>query len=174
MTMPRATRTDLSTLAGTWTLDTKSTSIEFHTKAVWVLPVRGTAKAIEGGGTITSDGQLSGTLVIDAASIDTKNRKRDEHLKTSDFFEVATFPTITFTATGAHPTGDSKVPIDGTLEVHGQTRPITVLADVTLDATGALVSAEIPINRSQWGLTSAPFGAGLKNRVIIRARFERV
>jgi polyisoprenoid-binding protein YceI len=173
MNMPRPTQAELSNLAGTWMLDTGSTSIEFHTNALWLLPVKGVAKAIEGEGTVTTDRQVTGTLVIDAASIETRNRKRDDHLRTADFFEVAKYPTITFVVNAAHPAGDGKVIIDGTLEVHGQTRPITVLADVNIDGKGALVSAEVPVDRSQWGLTSAPFGARLKNRVIIRARFDK-
>jgi polyisoprenoid-binding protein YceI len=67
---------DLSAFAGLWVLDADQTSIVVHTKALWVVPVKATAKAIEGRGTLTDEGDLSGTLVVDAASIDTKNRKR--------------------------------------------------------------------------------------------------
>jgi polyisoprenoid-binding protein YceI len=84
---------------GKWMLDPDRTSIVFHTKAMWVFPAKGTARAIEGVGTMGTDGGLSGSLVVDAASIDTKNRKRDAHLRTADFFEVETFPTINFEAT---------------------------------------------------------------------------
>ena len=80
-------------------LDPDRTSIVFHTKAFWVFPVKGTAKAIEGAGTVGADGSISGTLVIDAASIDTKLKRRDAHLRTADFFEVERFPAITFEAT---------------------------------------------------------------------------
>jgi polyisoprenoid-binding protein YceI len=142
---------DLSAFAGSWTLDTGSTSVEFHTKALWVLPVKGAAKAIDGGGTVTPDGHVTGTLVIDAASIDTKNRKRDEHLRTADFFDVAVYPTITFVVTAARVVGKGKMEIDGTLEVRGRSRPLSVQANVSAEEKSVLISTEALIDRSQWG-----------------------
>lgn len=65
---------DLGDFVGEWVLDPDRTSIVIHTKAMWVFPAKGTAKAIDGVGTVGTDGGLSGTLVIDAASIDTKNK----------------------------------------------------------------------------------------------------
>ena len=67
---------DLRDFAGQWVLDPDRTSIAFHTKAMWVLPVKGRATAIEGVGTVDPDGGLSGTLVVDAASLDTRNEAR--------------------------------------------------------------------------------------------------
>jgi polyisoprenoid-binding protein YceI len=100
-------------------LDPVSTSIEFHTTAMWVLPVTGRLRATVGSGTVGSDGTVSGTLVLDAASIDTNNTKRDELLRTADFFEVATFPTTVFTAAGGAPAAGGMVQLTGTFEVHG-------------------------------------------------------
>src|ERR1700691_1124021 len=108
MTTPNETSADLSAFAGSWTLDPSQTSIVFHTKAVWVMNVKGTFKAIEGSGTVGADGGVAGSIVFDAASVDTKKKKRDDHLRTADFFEVTSFPTITFTVTGAHPTEAGK------------------------------------------------------------------
>jgi polyisoprenoid-binding protein YceI len=173
MTSPGQTSSDLSAFAGTWVLDADQTSIVFHTKAVWVFPVKGTAKAVEGRGTVEADGSLSGTLVVDAASIHTKNRKRDDHLRTADFFEVEKYPTITFTATGGSVASGGKVDVTGTLEVHGETRPLTLSADVSPSGDSVVVSTEVMIDRSDWGLSLTPFGAGLKNRVVIGARFTR-
>jgi len=164
---------ELHDFVGKWVLDPDRTSIVFHTKAMWVLPTKGTAKAIEGVANVSTDGGLSGTLVIDAASIDTKNKKRDAHLRTADFFEVETFPTITFEATGGRLTDSGKLELAGTLTVHGQTRPLAVVADLSVAADTVTVSAEVPIDRSEWGLSLRPFGAGLKNRIMISAYFRR-
>jgi hypothetical protein len=65
--------TDLSLVSGDWALDPSKTTVEFHTKAMWVMKVSGTAKATGGGAHIDADGTITGSLVIDAASIDTGN-----------------------------------------------------------------------------------------------------
>lgn len=174
MTSPNEDPVDLRDFAGKWVLDPDRTSIVFHTKAMWVFPAKGTAKAIEGVGTVGPDGELSGTLVIDAASIDTKNKKRDAHLRTADFFEVERFPTITFEVTSGRLAGSGKLELTGTLTVHGQTRPLSVMADLSVAADAVTVSTEVAIDRSEWGLSLTPFGAGLMNRVMINARFRRV
>jgi polyisoprenoid-binding protein YceI len=166
-------QTDLSAFAGSWTLDPARTSVEFHTKAMWVFPAKGTARALEGGGTVRADGGLEGTLVIDAASIDTGNKKRDEHLRTADFFEVEKYPTITFTVTGTSIGSAGTVELTGNLTVHGQTRPVTLTADVSAAGDSVTVTTEVDVDRSEWGLTWAKMGAGLKNRVVISAQFDR-
>ena len=173
MTSPNEAVTDLSAFAGSWSLDPAHTAVAFVTKAVWVLNVRGAFKAIEGSGTVGADGSVSGSIVLDAASVDTKTKKRDDHLRTADFFEVDAHPTITFTVTGAHPKGAGKVELDGSLTIHGVTRPLTVLADVSLADGSATVASEFDIDRSEWGLTWAKMGAGLKNHVVINARFTK-
>ena len=90
---------------GTWALNPERTSVTFRTKAMWVLPVKGTAKALAGDAEITPGGAVTGTLVIDAASFDTKNTKRDDHLRSEHLLEVAKYPTIVFKATGGRPVG---------------------------------------------------------------------
>ena len=171
MTSPNEAVADLSTFVGSWSLDPSHTSIVFHTKAVWVVNVRGVFKAIEGSGTVGADGSVSGSIVLDAASVDTNKKKRDDHLRTADFFEVDAHPTITFSVTEAHPKGAGKVELAGTLTIRGTTRPVTLLADVSSTDGSATVSAELDIDRSEWGLTWAKMGAGLKNHVVINARF---
>lgn len=173
MTSPHETAADGSAYAGSWTLDPSQTSIEFRTKAMWVMNVKGTFKAIEGSGTVGADGSVSGSIVVDAASVHTKNKKRDDHLRTADFFEVNDFPTITFTVTDARPKGVGKVEVEGDLAIRRSTQSLTFLADVSVAGGSATVSAELDVDRSAWGLTWAKMGAGLKNHVVINARFTR-
>jgi len=86
METPIQRNTDLSQLTGRWMLDPERTAVSFHTKALWVLGVKGTARVISGDAQLNSDGTVTGKLVIDAASLDTKNKKRDDHLRTGEFW----------------------------------------------------------------------------------------
>ena len=111
---------------------------------------------------MAADGTVSGTLVIDASSIDTKNKKRgNDHLRSGDFFEVDTHPTIVYTASrGASPVGDS-FKVSGDLTVHGQTRPLEVTATGTDSGEGRVrITAEVDIDRSQWDRPGRRWGPG--------------
>ena len=167
------TTSDLSRLAGSWELDPEKTTVTFRTKAMWLLPVKGTAKALSGDAQIGPDAAVKATLVIDAASFDTKNKKRDDHLRSEDFLEVVKYPTIVFTANGGRPAGAGRVEITGVLTVHGGTQPLTLQAEVSGSGNSATVSTEIEIDRSLWGMSWAKMGAGLKNQVAIRAHLNR-
>jgi len=110
-----------------------------HTDIVFMVSHFGYSDTIgrfnEAQGTIVMDDQdLAGSsieLVIDAASIDTNHAKRDEHLRSPDFFNVAEYPTITFESTGIEKTGEDTAEVAGDLTMHGVTRPVTL--DVTLN-----------------------------------------
>jgi polyisoprenoid-binding protein YceI len=167
------TTTDLAQFTGTWTLDPERTSVTFRTKAIWVLTVNGTAQALGGDAEITPGGAVTGTLVIDAASVDTKNKKRDEHLRSADLLEAAKYPAIVFKATGGRPLDADLVEVSGTLTIHGQTRPLTLQAQVSGAGNSATVSSEVEIDRSLWGVSWAKMGTGVKNHVVIRAHFDR-
>ncbi len=161
-------------LTGSWTVDPEKSSITFTTRAMWVVKVTGTLRATEGTGTVDTDGNVRGTLVFDAATVDTKNTKRDAHLRTADFFDVANHPVITFTVTGGHPAGPGQIQIEGTLAMHGITRDITALTTVVVDGDSATATTELDIDRSEWGLGWAKMGAGLANHVVVRAALVRV
>jgi polyisoprenoid-binding protein YceI len=165
---------DPKDFAGRWELDPDQTSIEFRTKALWVIPTKGTFRALEGVGTVTADGAISGTVAIDAASVATNNKKRDTHLRTADFLEVETFPTITYEATSGRLTGAGTIELDGTLTVHGETRPLAISAYFRVTADSVTIWGDVDVDRSAWGLTLTPFGAGVKNRVFVRALFRKV
>jgi polyisoprenoid-binding protein YceI len=173
MTLSPQSATDLSLVTGTWTLDPAKTTIEFHTKAMWVLKVVGKAKATSGSATVDPDGSIAGTLVIDAASVDTGNKKRDTHLQSDDFFEVIKYPTMTYTATSGTLSPTGTLELQGNLTIHGQSRPINLTAEANTTGDTATVSAEFDIDRSEWGISWAKMGAGLQNRVVVTAHFVR-
>jgi len=173
MTDSTGTQQELTSLVGTWTLDASRTTVTFTTKAMWVLPVKATVTATEGSGVVASDGSVSGTLVLDAASVDTKNKKRDAHLRTEDFLEVSSFPTFVVTVVGATPTGPDAYDLAATLAVHGKERPLTLPASVVVDGGVATVTVETDIDRSGWGILWTKLGAGLQNHVVVTARFTQ-
>ncbi|HWL17087.1 MAG TPA: YceI family protein [Opitutus sp.] len=65
-------------------------------------------------------------LNIDAASINTAVQKRDDHLRSPDFFEVAKYPAITFRSTSIQPAGKDRYRLTGDLTIHGQTKTVTM------------------------------------------------
>src|ERR1051325_9308220 len=82
---------------GTWTIDPSHSSVEFSVKHMGIATVRGQFVNFEGA--LESDGEnVSVTGAVDAASIDTHNELRDQHLVSPDFFEVEKHPRITFSA----------------------------------------------------------------------------
>jgi len=159
---------------GTWILDIARTSIEFHTKAMWIINVKGTAKAVSGTGTVGADGSVQGTLTIDASSINTNNKKRDTHLQTADFFDTASYPTIDFEVSSGRLLESNRAEVSGSLTIHGQTLPVVVTGTVERDDTSVTLHAEVDdLDRKDWGMSWAKMGAGTHNRIIIRAPFTK-
>ncbi len=173
MASPSQNPLDLSDFAGDWELDPDRTSVEFHTKGLWVIPVKGKFRSLGGGGSVAADGGISGSLVIDAASVDTNNKKRDAHLRAVDFLEVETFPAITYEVASGRLTGPGTIELDGALAVHGETRPLATSAYLRIAADSVTIWAEAAIDRGAWGITATPLGAKLKSRVFVRAQFHK-
>jgi polyisoprenoid-binding protein YceI len=173
--MTEAAAATLAELAGTWQLDPKNTCVEFHTTAMWGLAkVVGTVRAVKGGGVVGHDGEVSGELVLDASSIDTKIKRRDKHLRGRGFFDVGTYPNFTFTAFDASALNDETVSIKGSLRIKDQAHPIEFAADLsTPSAERIVLTAEVAVDRRQWGVSRAPMGAGVTSSVIIVAHFMR-
>lgn len=157
---------------GTWKMDPANTTIEFHTKSTWVFPVKGRFGALSGQGTVGDDGSVTGSLTIDATSVDTGNRRRDDHLRSADFFEVETHPSFTFDVSGATLTGPGQAMVDGSLTIKGATGSLHVPVSVRRTGDGVDVQAEVPdLDRREWGLTWAKRGASVHSRLVMHAHF---
>ena len=96
---------------------------------------------------------------IETASIDTRDAKRDVHLRSADFFDVEKHPTMTFKSTKVQRVGKGKLKVLGDLTMRGVTKPVTLLVEGPTPAIkspfGVLVrgvSATTKINRKDWGL----------------------
>jgi polyisoprenoid-binding protein YceI len=116
----------------TWRIDPAHTSAQFAVRHLMVSTVRGTLG--QATGIVTFDeadpSKSSVEASIDATIIDTREPKRDAHLKGPDFFDVAKYPTITFRSKKVTKVSDSKFQVTGDLTLHGVTK------EVTLDAEG--------------------------------------
>lgn len=150
---------DLSATTGTWVIDPSHTSIGFTVRHAMIAKVRG--EFAEFSGSMTLDGgtpaNSSAELVAQTASISTGNADRDGHLKSPDFLDVASFPTLTFTSTDVRPNGDDFV-VTGDLTVHGVTKSVPVefeLVGISQDPFGNTrigFEGEATINRKDFGL----------------------
>ncbi|WP_371351765.1 YceI family protein [Streptomyces malaysiensis] len=87
-----------------------------------LLPVRGRFAAISGRGDLAADGQRTGEAVIDATSVRTGIKKRDEHLRPADLFDVEQYPQISFTLSGLRLLAPDEAIINGSLHVKGVVR----------------------------------------------------
>jgi len=162
-------------LAGNWTLDPARSTATLRSRSMWgLVPVKGVFREIEGGGTISPAGEVTGRIVLAAEAVDTKVAKRDTHLRSADFFHAEKYPAITFTLDKLEPAGDG-VSVSGTLTVRETSRPISFPATVTLPGDGEVVlDATVAVDRTDFGLTWNQMGmASTKNVITIHAVFTR-
>ena len=118
----------LNDLTGTWTLDDTHTRLGFVTRHAMITKVRGSFNDFTGTVTVPESG-ISGAeakVTINASSIDTRNADRDGHLKSNDFFDMETYPEITFNSTKIAPNGDGGGDVTGDLTIKGTTKSVTV------------------------------------------------
>jgi polyisoprenoid-binding protein YceI len=161
--------------AGDWVLDPAGSKVEFHVKHFWgAITVHGSFGRISGEGSVSADGKVTGRLSMDAASLSTKNNRRDEHLRSADFFDVANHPNVVVTVT-AKPAGPATLACQGTLEAAGHARPIEFTAHVEDASAGAVtLRAEAAVDRTGFAMTWSPLGmASAMARATVVARFVR-
>jgi polyisoprenoid-binding protein YceI len=115
-------------LAGTYTLDPTHTRIGFVARHAMVTKVRGSFNEFEGTATVDSENPANSSvrLTIDAASIDTRNAQRDEHLRTNDFLALEQYPQITFVSTDIRQVDETTFEVTGDLTIKDVTNRITV------------------------------------------------
>ncbi|HEY0787143.1 MAG TPA: YceI family protein [Thermoanaerobaculia bacterium] len=143
-----------------WTIDSAHSSAEFAVRHMMVAKVKGRFGKISG--TVTGDLAKPETaavdVTIDATSINTDNENRDKHLRSADFFEVETYPTITFKSKKIVKAGDG-LRMTGDLTIRGVTKEVVLdvegpVAPVKVrDGFRSAASATTRINRKEWGLT---------------------
>jgi polyisoprenoid-binding protein YceI len=164
-------------LAGQWKLDEPASRVEFRIPHFWhAITVRGWFEQVDGEATVGPDGTVTGQLVIAAASLSTRNKQRDKHLRSADFFDAETHPRVTVTVRHAALAADGQLAAAGTLEAAGTAEPVTFTADIVeASAEAVTLRAELTIDRSRFGMTWSPLRmAAMQATGTVTARFTRV
>lgn len=149
-------------LAESWKIDPVHTAVEFKIRHLMISWVKGTFTDVQG--TVVFDeakpDKSNLRVQIATASVDTRNKKRDDHLRSADFFDVATYPVMTFAAKDFVVVNGEPTQINGELSLHGETRAVTLEIDdfspTMTDPRGSIrrgASASTTINRKDFGLT---------------------
>jgi polyisoprenoid-binding protein YceI len=146
-------------VAGDWAVDPGHAEVAFVGRHFMMTRVRGRFTDVGGVVRIAEDPAASSVEVtIGMASVTSGAADRDDHLRSPDFFDVATHPTATFRSTGVRWAGATAT-VDGELTIVGVTRPVVLEVDylgAVTDPWGgrrAVFSARTEINREDWGLT---------------------
>lgn len=153
--------TPTTSRTGTWTLDPAHSLAELRVRHMMIATVRGSVNVTRG--TIRFDEAAPENTVVeaelDAASIQTGAAERDAHLRSPDFLDAASHPTLRFRSRRVVPRDDATYDVEGDLTIRGVTRPITLRAEIdgeTTDPWGnrrIALTATTTIDRTQWGLT---------------------
>ncbi|MGO4105707.1 YceI family protein [Leifsonia sp. YAF41] len=145
--------------AGTWTIDPTHSEVGFSIRHIMISKVKGTFDSFNAT-FVTAENPLDSTVTASAvvASINTNEANRDGHLRTGDFFDAETYPTIDFVSTGVREVkGDFF--IDGDLTIKGVTKPVTFdfeFGGFGSDPYGNYkggATAKAVVNREEFGLT---------------------
>jgi polyisoprenoid-binding protein YceI len=157
--------------ASNWEVDSSHASANFSVKHMTVSNVKGTLGKVTGTVAV-DDKDLTKSkidLTIDVTGIDTKTEKRDQHLKSPDFFDTAKFPNATFKSTKIEKISDTKLKITGDLTMHGVTKSVTLDTELSAEVANPFtktptraVSASGTLSRKDFGLVwSGPANAGV-------------
>ncbi|UKJ77238.1 YceI family protein [Azospirillum brasilense] len=155
-----------------------------HTAVVFIVDHLGFSKAVGSFNTVAGElsfdkdaaDKSSLSVTIDTTSIDTNHAKRDEHLKSPDFFNVKEFPKLTFKSTKIEKTGDKTGKLHGDLTLLGVTKPVVL--DVTFNKDGVSpaskqetvgFSARGTIKRSDFGMKYGVPNIGDDIQIIIES-----
>jgi polyisoprenoid-binding protein YceI len=143
-----------------WQIDNTHSQVTFSVRHMMVTTVKGQFNVLSGKLEIDEQHPENSWVEAEAdtASIDTRDDRRDGHLRSPDFFDAANYPTITFKSTKVVAVGDHEYRVSGDLTIHGVTRQVTFDAEYSgqlKDPYGmqrAGLSAKATINRKDFGL----------------------
>lgn len=168
-------------LANTYTIDASHSSVGFSIRHL-VSKTKGTFGSFSG--SVTYDAQHPGKSsfngTIDVSSLDTQNERRDGHLQSADFFDVAKFPTIVFASTKVEKKKDM-LHVTGNLTMHGITKSVMIPVEVLGSGTNPMngkkqigLAGELTIKASDFGVNSwenfnAILGDDVKIEILIEA-----
>jgi polyisoprenoid-binding protein YceI len=171
-------------LVGTWNIDAVHSDVSFAVRHMMVSKVRGNFRSFEGQ-IVTAENPNDSyvTASIDLSSIDTANQQRDDHIRSADFFDVETYPTMTYRSTALKADGGDWL-LEGELTLHGVTKSLPLKLELngfTADPFGgqrAGFSATGELSRKDFGIDiSLPMDGGgvvVGDKISINLEIEAV
>lgn len=155
--------------AGNWELDESTSSIAFTVDSR-LGAVNGVFHKWQMDAQVPSDlASGSGKIVVDVASIDTQNRRRDNHLRDPDFFEVEAYPTAVFTVQSVKD-DDDRVRVTGTMQIKDVTRTETIVFRKTESDDRLELNGRVIIDRTDYGITYDSIFNPIEDEVILRMK----
>jgi polyisoprenoid-binding protein YceI len=158
-TVASAQTADVPPDVPTWRVDAAHSSVGFKVRHLGIASVSGVFNTYEA--TFALDpsdvSTLSASTVVQVASINTNNERRDNHLRSDDFFNAEAHPELTFTTTSVKPLDGGRFELSGDLTIRGTTKPITLQGEVIGTAVmggteRVAIEAEGVVNRFDYGL----------------------
>jgi polyisoprenoid-binding protein YceI len=145
--------------AGVWNLVPAQSSVRFKNKTLWgLVPVNGEFTDVSGDGQITAKGAVFGRVDVRAASLRTGIAKRDENLRSHDFFDVEKYPEISIVVTDVTATGERTADLRAELTVRGTTHPLPLSATVDHAGDTVRISAQTTFDRTAFGVSGNMVG----------------
>jgi polyisoprenoid-binding protein YceI len=147
-------------MAGVWNLAPERSTITFKIRNMWgLLRVKGRFTEFSGDGQLTNNGAVYGRLDIRAASLRTGIGRRDQHLRSTDFFDVERYPEISVVITALEPTSGNAADLRASFTIKGIDEPVPLPAKIAeLNDGSVRISGETKVERSQFGLGWNKFG----------------
>jgi polyisoprenoid-binding protein YceI len=158
--------------AGAWRLDLADSSVEFHVRHFYGL-MTVTGRFTRYHGTLDLSARPAVELTIEAASLDTKQKKRDAHLRSADFFDVENHPYVRFVSETAALVGD-RLTVVGELHAAGKRIPLELDATLRPVDGGLEITAETHADHRELGMTWSPLGImRAPSKLVVRGRLHR-
>ena len=129
MTTTTTTRQETGLPVGTWQIDPVHSSLEFQVRNMGLVTVKGFFADFEGSLEVGDDGSAQAEGTVQVASVHTRSEKRDEHLRSADFFNVTEFPAMSYKGKATKFNGDAPATVEGELTLLGVTKPVTLTVE---------------------------------------------
>ena len=168
----RTAPADSALATGTWRLDPSRSSVEFHVPNFYgLMAVKGHFDRYQG--TLDVSGPPAVALIAEADSLDTNNKRRDKHLRSGAFFDVANHPWVRFEADAVELDGEN-MKVRGSLYAAGKDVPVEVDATVTAVGDELEIEATALADQRELGMTFSPLGTvRAPSKLIVRGRLVR-
>jgi polyisoprenoid-binding protein YceI len=151
-----------SAATGDWRLDPEQSQLAFATKHAWgLITIRGRFATLDGRANVAADGTITASLSIDAASVDTRQKRRDKHLRSADFFDAERHPTIEVNAHDVRLGSEDAASVQADVVVLGIARIMTFDVEIALSEGGrtAAVDTVVMADHRSFGMRWNPLRA---------------